>query len=127
MRIILIEPNLTLAKTYSKALEEEGHEVVICTNSQQAIACSDESCPDVVVTELYLGDHNGVEFLYEFRSYSDWENVPILLHTMATPSEVQAYKSVLRQLGVSIYLYKPQTTLAHLKWNVSQALPSATV
>lgn len=110
MNILLIEPNVRLGKTYKQYLEQMGHTVSLCRGAQEAVLAADGTTPDVVVLELLLAQHSGVEFLYEFRSYAEWQHVPIVLHTFAqhTGLELPA------ELGTMLYLYKPTTTLARL-------------
>jgi two-component system phosphate regulon response regulator PhoB len=70
--ILLIEPDRLLAEIYQRALSSEGHNVVVCAGAQSAILSADQSTPDLVILELQLVEHSGIEFLYEFRSYSEW-------------------------------------------------------
>ena len=74
--------------------------------------------------ELQLVAHSGVEFLYEFRSYSDWKNIPVIINTHVPPSEFAGSRDLLRrELGVQAYLYKPHTTLKKLLSSVRDAVP----
>lgn len=121
-RILLIEPDRTLAKTYYAALQTAGHTVVVCSSAQAGIMAADKSKPDLVILELQLVGHSGIEFLYEFRSYADWQNIPLIVHTHVPPSEFAGARNLLmRELGVSSYLYKPQTTLQKLIRSVVDA------
>lgn len=123
--VLLIEPDALLVRTYRAALEREGHTVQVCSSAQGAIAAADERRPDVVVLELQLVGHSGVEFLYEFRSYADWQGVPIILHTQVPAGEFAASRELLYgDLGVAAYLYKPQTSLGKLVRIVRQLAPT---
>lgn len=113
--ILLIEPNPLLAATYRQALQQVGHEVVLVAGAQAAIEEADQHTPDAVVLELQLPQHGGVEFLYEFRSYAEWQQIPVILHTATTMQALGSGWRVLQQhLGVRAYLYKPQTSLKKL-------------
>ena len=112
-RVLLVEPNRLLAKQYWAALEKVGHEVIICVNGHEAIFAADEQTPDVVVVELQLKGHNGVEFLYEFRSYPEWQRIPVVVQSLVPAEEVTA-AATWSLLGISAYLYKPTTKLAKL-------------
>jgi len=115
MRILLIEPDALLGKTYAKALEAAGHAVYPVRNAQAAIIAADEHPLDLVIMELQLPSHNGIAFLQEFRSYHDWSDIPVVFHTFAPPhSQDSAQAIVAKQYGVTAWLYKPQTTLAQL-------------
>ena len=114
MNILIVEPDHQLASQYCSLLSVIGkcHEA---SNAQDAISAIDEHQPNVIVLELLLGKHNGIEFLYELRSYSDLRSVPVVLHTYVRPDQFTTDESLLHELGVSNYLYKPQSSLLQLK------------
>jgi DNA-binding response OmpR family regulator len=124
MKIVLIEPDKVLADTYREALTYAGHTVVVSPGAQEAIFTADELQPDVVVMELQLTAHSGIEFLYEFRSYDDWVNVPVILLTNVPAGEFAGSWDILReQLGIKAYHYKPLTTLQTLLRSVDSLAP----
>lgn len=114
MHILLIEPDRLEAVTLVAALERGGHTVAHAVSAQSAVHAADQKQPDVVVLELQLPRHNGVEFLYEFRSYPEWLAVPIVLHTFVPPRELAQAATLYNELGVVRTLYKPATNLAQL-------------
>lgn len=113
-QLLLLEPDRLLARNYRQALAQAGHQVVWQPSAQIAVADIDKKQPDLIVLELQLTDHNGVEFLYEIRSYPDWDSIPVLLHTMIPPTHPGLGRQLWPQLGIAGYLYKPQTPLAKL-------------
>jgi DNA-binding response OmpR family regulator len=114
MKVLLIEPNSLLAKTYQDALEVAGHEVVWKQKAQSAIHTADKKNPDIVILELQLPRHNGLAFLYEFRSYIDWQSIPVIVHSLVPPDNLNASPEVFMSLGIGTYLYKPTTSLKKL-------------
>ncbi len=125
-QILLIEPDRVLAETYRQALLGAGHRVVCCASAQAAIISADQHRPDLVVLELQLIEHSGIEFLYEFRSYQDWRDIPVVVQTHVPSGEFIANRQLLRErLGVRTYLYKPNTTLRELLAHVDEHLPIA--
>jgi DNA-binding response OmpR family regulator len=121
--ILLIEPDIRLARTYALALQSAGHSVRTAATGQAAVCLADELRPDVVVLELQLVAHSGIEFLYEFRSYTDWHDVPVLVVSHVPPAEFEASHKLLHgRLGVSDYHYKPRLTLRTLQAAVDNAL-----
>lgn len=113
--VLLVEPDLLMARNYYDALKTAGYIVTAVPSAQAAILAADESKPDIVLLELQLVGHSGIEFLYEFRSYADWQNVPLIIHTQIPPSEFAGSRELLmNELGVSTYLYKSQTSLRKL-------------
>lgn len=114
--VLLIEPDYILAETYKRALESSGlYTVNTVRGAQSGIMSADESCPELVLLELQLIEHSGVEFLYEFRSYPEWQSIPVIIHSVVPFAEFQDSWHLLQgELGVSSYLYKANTSLSKL-------------
>ncbi len=121
MRILLIEPDIGLAKIYIQALQRARHVVDWTQGADNAIHRADQQKPDIVILELQLAGHSGVAFLQEFRSYADWAEVPVVLHTMVPPVQLRAFQKSLQEMGVCAQLYKPQTSLEQLVKTVNRA------
>jgi len=122
-RILLIEPDRVLAETYSLALIQAGHQVAACASAQAGVLVADQFQPELVILELQLITHSGIEFLYEFRSYPDWQDIPVIIHSMVVPREFNRSRQLLQaHLGVSQYLYKPQTSLQQLLRTINSQL-----
>lgn len=113
-RILLVEPDMTLAKQYTTAFEAAGHSVSWSRDAQSAVNRADTAAPDVVIIELLLSGHSGIEFLYEFRSYADWKTVPAIILSRMHRDDIKVSDSALVQLGVAEFMYKPQTSLKRL-------------
>lgn len=113
--ILLIEPNTLLAESYTQALQHAGHTVTHVAGAQTGIDAADKQTPDIVVTELHLPGHSGIEFLHEFRSYAEWTKVPVVLNTVLTAVQLApAVDALHRDLGIREVLYKPRTSLQDL-------------
>lgn len=121
-RILLIEPDYVLARTYYEALSRAGHQVIPTAGAQTALLVADDIKPELIILELQLIEHSGVEFLYELRSYPDWQHLPVILHTQVPPAEFNQSRELLKQLNIQTYLYKPQTTLQELVDEVDRCL-----
>lgn len=120
--VLLLEPDRVLAQTYCQALTAAGHSVVPCASAQAAVLAADDRRPDVVILELQLIEHSGIEFLYEFRSYQEWQSLPVIAHTVVPFAEFDGCWPLLReQLGLREYLYKPHVSLRRLLAAVREA------
>lgn len=120
--ILLIEPNATLARIYQQFLKKAGFLVVWCAHAQDAILAADKQKPALVILELQLAGHGGIEFLHEFRSYPEWQTVPVIIHTIVPPPSVGLSAENRRLLGIADILYKPATKLRQLASAVRSAL-----
>lgn len=123
MTILIIEPDKILGKAIQNALETAGHKISWCRSAQKAIDSLDEELPDLIILELQLGIHNGIEFLYELRSYVEWQNIPVVIHTINTKALDDIFAPSLAQLNVKAVLYKPRTSTAKLVQAVRQLVP----
>lgn len=113
--ILLIEPNIALARLYKEMFIREGFGVTHVVGAQAAVDAADKTAPDAVVLELQLSRHSGVEFLHEFRSYPEWWPIPIIVNTNILPAKMAQLQTPLRDdLGVRDILYKPKTSLQAL-------------
>ena len=119
--VLLVEPNKDVAEIVEQFLTKDGFKVLVAHSAQKAIHQADKSKPDIVVLELAMPMHNGFAFLHEFRSYSDWAEIPIIVHSHLAREEAAASKSW-KVLGAKYYLYKPNTTLNELRNKIKDTL-----
>lgn len=125
MDILLIEPNRLQAQQYCEYLERRGHRLRHVQDAQAAVTETDRHTPDLVIMELLLAGHSGVEFLYEFRSYPEWQKVPVVIMSHLPEAEIPSSGRVFAKLGVGAYLYKPATSLKRLAERVEALIPSS--
>jgi DNA-binding response OmpR family regulator len=120
--VLLIEPDKVLADIYMKAIEKSlKYSVDVATGAQQAIMLADGHTPDLVIVEIQLIEHSGIEFLYEFRSYVEWQSIPIIIHSIVPFIEfIDSWQLLRNELGVDTYLYKPHTNLKTFLGNVKE-------
>lgn len=123
-RILLIEPDRRLAESYAYALDHAGFHVTACAGSQNAIIVADEIKPDLIIMEIRLVKHSGIEFLYELRSYSDWQNTPVIINTFVHPAELSRSENLIKNsLKVAKTFYKPDTNLVQLIESAKALIP----
>jgi DNA-binding response OmpR family regulator len=118
--ILIIEPDNLLGASLKDYLKQADYSAAVYSDPQAALIAADRRPPDLVIAELQLAGRSGVEFLYEFRSYSDWYATPIILFTNLHPALITAYNDTLNDLGISACIYKTQAGLADLLRTVQQ-------
>lgn len=121
-QLLLIEPDLILGKTYGEALIRAGHEVVWCITAHQGILAADDTKPDIVILEPQLAEHGGMEFLFEFRSYPEWDGIPVLIFSRLPVEELALNHKAMDDLGIRGYWQKSRLTLASFVRAVDGAL-----
>jgi len=112
--ILIVEPDRALGNIYSEALNSVGYHTVVASSAQTALHAIDENLPNLIILELELATHNGIEFLYELRSYIEWQSIPVLILSQVTPNKSAKQPKAWGQLNVAGYLYKPSTKLSNL-------------
>jgi CheY-like chemotaxis protein len=126
-RILLLETDQVLARNTIAIFESAEFEVEWHVDPQEAIAALDIKPADVIVMDLIFTGRSGIEFLYELRSYPDWSDLPVILHSSVPPREIFACVASLEQLQIKAYHYKPTTLLAELAASVEACLHPAIV
>lgn len=119
--ILLVEPDRILARAYAKSLAKVAT-VHLAHTAQDAVHQADAHTPDLIILELQMPRHNGVELLYELRSYPEWQSIPVILHSMVPIGHIGMSAEALVALGIVNHLYKPTTSLHQLRREVAEAL-----
>lgn len=124
---MLIEPDKILADNACKVLKKAGHSVDWRVDPQEALDSADSELPDVIILDLILANRGGVEFLYEFRSYPDWQKVPIIIFSSLSAEELSGILDGFEHLKISAFHYKSNTSLSVLAKTVEKTLQTAVV
>jgi len=114
MNILLVEPNKILAQAYGNELQALGIKVAWAPGAESAIRLIDKKQPDIVVLEPKLAGHSGVEFLHEFRSYEDWQDIPVIIYSSVPEYSFGADEAVWQKFGVERYLDKSRVSIKQL-------------
>lgn len=122
--VLLLESDRVIAGCVVEEFARRDITVSVATNADSAILLADKKSPDAVISELSIPGHSGSEFLYEFRTYSDWRAIPIFIFSSLKPSRQILASKDWKLLAVSEILYKPDTTLQKLGKVVETALES---
>ncbi len=114
MNVLLIEPDQILAQTYQRAMERAGITVRRAADVQAAVHLIDQELPGCIILEVQQAGHNGIEFIYEIRSYPDWQAIPIIIVSGIPSDELGLTEKTKQQLKIKSYHYKPHLTLSKL-------------
>ena len=120
--IFIIEPDKLLAKNYAYALQKKDRAVVIFGTASVAIKALEKVIPDLVVMEIAMPGHNGFEFLYEMISYSDSQNVKVVVNSFVQEADVPFGYINRGDFGIVEYLPKQFTPVLKLAEVVSEHL-----
>ena len=110
------------AQATQKAIKEimPDFNVTCAVDATNAINLASDTTPDIIIIELSLGGHSGMEFIYEFRTYSDWQNIPIIIYSTIRLEPTILNSKAWQNLKIGAYLYKPESSLKVLKSNIEK-------
>lgn len=101
-RLLLAEDELALAHIVRESLEENGFEVILCTNGEQALQKYKSDNPDILVLDIMMPKMDGFEVARRVRE-TDKTTPIIFLTARSQPKDVVAgFES-----GANDYLKKP--------------------
>lgn len=113
-QVLILDADPILRNASAHALTAAGFGVQLAASAQGAVAACEGQKPDIIVLELQLTGHSGVEFLHELLSYPEWQGIPVVLYTMVPERDLQGFDTSFRTLGIVRYAYKPETSLQKL-------------
>lgn len=122
-QILIVDHHKTSKEVLIKLLESE-HSLHTSSTAEEAINKASNQRPDIIILELSLAGHSGLEFLYEFRTYADWLSVPVIVYTQIHLDEEVLKSRAWQQLDAK-YMYKPTTTLEQLKIEIEKMCSAA--
>lgn len=105
MRIMVVDDNEDMRNMLRLCLEADGFEVEVAPNGQRALDLLDRQPADVVVTDLFMPDQDGIETILELRKR--FPLVRIVAMSGWTSSEGSDYLRVAREIGALETLRKP--------------------
>lgn len=104
MRILAIDDTRTLRELLCRTLRAASHDVVEAENGEEGLTRFSESRPDVVITDLNMPILDGIEFTRAVRARTDGGEVPIIILTTESGSEIKAEG---RRAGATAWMVKP--------------------
>lgn len=121
-KVLLIESDCQLARNLTQALFAGEHEVMWALEPQEAICLADATTPEVVITDLLLAGRTGIEFIYEFVSYPEWADIPVILLSSVPEAEVNTNGNTITEINIQKFIYKPHGSLKQVVEAVNHAL-----
>jgi DNA-binding response OmpR family regulator len=105
-RILVVEDTPAFAEALERNLTLEGHQVLLATRAQEALARVAHDAPDLVVLDLGLPDRDGYHVLREMRGRGNECPVLILSARSLESDKVEGFR-----LGADDYVTKPFSAL----------------
>ena len=78
-RILLVEPEGVLAEVTAFRLELLGYGVEIVTNAEEALKCAARVRPNLIITDLILGNANAIGLIESLASQQETNTIPVMV------------------------------------------------
>jgi CheY-like chemotaxis protein len=104
-RILVIEDEETVRRSVRKLLEREGHAVLEAGNGSRGLELLQDSDVDLILTDLYMADVDGIEFTIRLRERAP--EVKIIAMSGGGRVGREDVLSLAQRLGATETLAKP--------------------
>jgi len=118
-KICLVDDTPDLLLNLTEFLEMEGYEVWPCQGGTQALERMAGEIPDLVITDLWMPELDGLMLIGKFKKETRLKDVPVIIFS-ARPLE--DYEDQARDLGVYEFIKKP-SPLEYILKVVNDYLP----
>ena len=102
--ILFVDDSASIRALVKMILEEDGYNVLMSEDGQDAMRFFDGRTIDLVITDLHMPRMNGIELIKEVRKINGYRFVPILFLTTETNSEL---KHEAKAAGATGWITKP--------------------
>lgn len=107
LNILIVDDSPTMRRIIKNTLERIGYKNSIdASNGKEAIDLLEENPINFVITDWNMPEMNGLEFVTELRSKSEYKDLPIMMITTRGMKD-DVLQAV--QAGVNNYIVKPFT------------------
>lgn len=103
-RILVVEDDDHIGYILRFLLERHGFRVELATDGRQALQRLQDPPPDMVLLDIMLPYHDGLEVLAQLRTLPGWDTLPVLMLT-AKAREGDVVRAL--DLGADDYVTKP--------------------
>ncbi len=79
MKILIVDDDLHIQRLYKEEFEDEGYEVVVASNGQEAIEMFEKEAPDIVTLDILLPDIDGIRILRQMKEKNP--KIPVIMST----------------------------------------------
>ena len=102
-KILFIEDESALQKTFEKVLKAEGYKTIAALNGEIGVKFDKKEKPDFILLDIVLPKINGLEVLRELKKDAETKEIPVII---LTNSEEMGDIDKALELGATTYLVK---------------------
>ena len=118
-KILFIEDESALQKTFRDMLTQEGYEMISASDGETGLRLAREKKPDLILLDLVLPRMHGLEVLKKLKESPVTREIPIIILTNL--EDMESVEKAL-SLGAGTYLVKADYGLEEVLKKIKQAL-----
>lgn len=104
-KILLVEDEIIMINLLEKKLTQEGYDVKIATNGEEALKMMREEKPDIILLDIIMPKMGGFEVMEEMGKDPDLSDIPVvIISNSGQPVELDKAK----ELGAKDWLIKTE-------------------
>lgn len=112
IKILIVEDEVIINKTYTEELQDEGFLVLTATNGRDGLELALSEKPDLILLDILMPIMDGLTMMDKLRSTDLYgKNVPIILLTNMSSSEEKIMTAIIKN--------EPAYYLVKSDWNLS--------
>jgi CheY-like chemotaxis protein len=104
VRLLFVDDDPYTLETLAKAVNVLGHQALLASTGRDAYRLASEQLPDLIFTDMYLSDTDGLSLINLLQTQESLANIPMFILS-ASPAEDAAGRS--QAAGARAYLNKP--------------------
>jgi DNA-binding response OmpR family regulator len=102
IKVLVVDDEQDVAKALKVRLKTSGYQVVLASDSVQALMIAHKEKPDLIILDIMLPGGGGFAVTERLKQSQETRSIPIIFLTGIPGGEAKAY-----QLGASGYVMKP--------------------
>lgn len=110
-KILFIEDETDLQKTFQEALKPEGFEIISAFDGETGFNLAKEKVPDLILLDLILPKLDGIEVLKRLKENEKTREIPVIIFTNL--EEIEKVEKAM-ELGAKAYLVKTEYSLEEM-------------
>ncbi len=118
--ILLVDDDPLLTKLYETTLKGANYDVEVVSNGEMALTEIEKKKPDLVLLDIMMPKMSGIDVLKKIKENGANSAVRVIILTNMGHNTEEA--KIVRELGISDYLIKSETSLKELVDKTIQAI-----
>ena len=121
-RILIVEDEAIISKTYAEELRDQGFQVLTAMNGSAGLEIASREKPDIILLDILMPIMDGLTMMGKLRESGSYgKNVPIILLTNLSASEEKIMKAITIN-EPAYYLVKSDYTLSGVIEKIKERL-----